>query len=395
MDQAMVKALEAEKQQASEERTRLESEIKALNQQLEANRVNSDRQLNEAKLQAQADIQSLHEQMNQAMEQAVEAEKQQAIMEQTRLKSEIDTLKEQLKLINIEARKQQDKRIEQKGLLEQERNTSDELRDLVKTTEKALIEREKRFTDAKRTHQETLSELEQKIANLHSQLDHQRKSSDEIIRRHEEKSAQLQQSLSEIQDRAKLTDSTIRLMKKEKESQSGSKAQLEDQLAKLQIESQTKQAELIALVESERQEKESLRKQLEPVKVQDNDSSALQQAKEEIMQLKRKIKGMREVQLEMESRFMVDGADETRKLHEELRATQTKLKNAMKLANQSKDLLRENQIHESAINILSEDLDELTKEKKSLLEERDGLIKELSKIKELNSKQANEYCRAH
>jgi hypothetical protein len=459
MDQAMSQALDAEKQQAGEERTRLQSEITSLNQLLEENRAESERQLDEAWHQAQTDIRSLHERMDQAMAQALEAEKQHAGEEQARLQSEIDTLnqqlemnransdrqldevrqqaqadsealQDQLKAIHVELCKQQDKRAEQKTLLEQERNTSNELRELVKRTENALNESEKRFTDAKHTYQKTLSELqhklesnkdarakltqseaeaqkamqdlsslraemEQKITNLHAQLEHQQKSSEETIRSHEEKNAKLQQTLSEIQEREKRADSTIRLLKKDRESDSGSKVQLEDQLARLKMESQAKQADLVASVESERQEKESLRQQLELVNTLDGDSNALARAKEENMLLKRKIKGMREVQLNMESQLIVDGSEETRKLHDELRATQAKLKNATKLANQSKDLLRENQIHESAINILSEDLDELAEANKSLMQERDELIKELSKIKGLHSKQAHDNYLTH
>jgi chromosome segregation ATPase len=237
--------------------------------------------------------------------------------------------------------------------------------------------------------------LEQEITNLRAQLELQQQSSDTTQHRHKEENEQLQQSLSESQEKVKLADSTIRILKRDQESQRIAEAQLEDRLAKLQNEAKTKQAELTASIESERQETESLRQQLKLAKIQSEDPSALQRIKEENMLLKRKIKGMREVQLEMESQLIVDGDNEIRKLHEQLRATQAKLNNAEKLAEQSKSLSRENQIHVSAIDMLSEDLDTLTEEKKSLIVERDGLMKELSKIRKHYAKLASKNDLVH
>ncbi|MEJ2425270.1 MAG: hypothetical protein P8101_12560 [Candidatus Thiodiazotropha sp.] len=444
MDQTMEQALAAEKQLANEERIRFVSAIQALNQQLEENRIKSDQALDETQRQAQADIQSLQERMNHAKEQALTAEKQLASEEQSRYESEIKALnqqleqnrieseqqqeevnqqaqaeyrllQDQLKTIRAEARKQQDKLFELETFLEQERITSSELRDLQKTTEKALLESNRRLSETKQSYQERLSELqhklasnkdtlsrlersehqartanqdfssqreelEQKITTLQAQLEQQRLSNDEIIHNHEEKSAQLEQSLFEIQQKAKRAEDTIQLLKKNQQTQNDGKTQLEDQLAKLK---------------AERKEKESLQHQIEHLKAQREDSTELQQIKEENNQLKLKIKGMREVQRDMESQLVMDGDDEIRKLHNDLKATQAKLKNALKLAKQSKDLMRENQIHESAISILSEDLDELTEEKNSLLKERDALKTELNKTKQLHNKPAGENCPLH
>jgi chromosome segregation ATPase len=459
MDQTMEQALAAEKQLANEERIRFVSAIQALNQQLEENRIKSDQALDEAQRQAQVDIQSLQERMNHAKEQALTAEKQLASEEQARYESEIKALnqqleqnhteseqqleeanqqaqaeyrllQDQLKTIRAEARKQQDKLFELETFLEQERITSSGLRDLQKTTEKALLESNKRLSETKQSYQERLSELqhkltsnkdtlsrlersehqartanqdfssqreelEQKITHLQAQLEQQRLSNEETINNHEEKSAQLEQSLFEIQEKAKRAEDTIQLLKKTQQTQNDGTTQLEDQLATLKAESRTEQTQLRTSCEAERKEKESLQQQLEHLKAQREDSTELQKIKEENDQLKLKIKGMREVQRDMESQLVVDGDDEIRKLHNDLKATQAKLKNALKLAKQSKDLMRENQIHESAINILSEDLDELTEEKNSLLKERDALKTELAKVKQLHTKPAGENCPLH
>lgn len=459
MDQTMEQALAAEKQLANEERIRLVSAIQALNQQLEENRIKSDQALDETQRQAQVDIQSLQERMNHVKEQALTAEKQLASEEQSRYESEIKALNQQLeqkrieseqqleeanqqaqaeyrllqgqlKTIRAEARKQQDKLSELETFLEQECITSSGLRDLQKTTEKALLESDKRLSEAKQFYQERLSELqhrlasnketlsrlersehqartanqdffsqreelEQKITNLQAQLEHQRLRNDEIIHNHEEKSAQLEQSLFEIQVKAKRAEDTIRLLKESRQTQNDGKTQLEEQLAKLKAESRTEQTELRASYEAERKEKESLQYQLEQLKAQREDSTELQQIKEENNQLKLKIKGLREVQLDMENQLVVAGDDEIRKLHNELKTTQTKLKNALKLAKQGKDLLRENQIHESAIEILSEDLDELTEEKNLLLKERDALKMALIKAKQPDNRPAGKNCPVH
>jgi prefoldin subunit 5 len=301
--------------------------------------------------------------------------------------------------------------------LEQERKTSKKLKNLLKTTEKALNDSEKRISDVERTHQALLSEfqqelksnedawakaaesdvaaqmakqeltslrdeLEQEIINLRAQLEHQQETIDATLRRHSEETELLKEAISEFQEKAKTADTTISFLKKNQENLNRNNAQLEDQLDKLEKESLTKQAELTTRIESEREEKETFRQQLELVKNQKENPRALQRAREENMFLKRKIKGMRDTQLEMDRQLDVNLDDETRKLREELRATQAKLKNAEKLAEEGNKLSRENQIHESAIDMLTEDMNALSKEKESLKEERDRLIKELSDIKE-------------
>ena len=396
----MSQSMEAEKQRAKHKQIQLKSEIDSLHRQSQIIRHEAEQQLNEVKQQAEEDYNELQKQM----EQALESEKQQAIEVKARLEAESERLNEQLRAVRNEAQEQRDKRLEQEALFEQERLNSNQLKELLKETEDRMavaaetyqkkladlhgeLASDPQITDTEellKDYQKLASqneELKKEITRLHAQLEHQQQSNGVVLTRYENEKAELQQNLSIVQGEVKMAKTTIRLMKKNQDTLGATVAKLEQQLSEQRSEAKAKQAQLADSIESIQQENGSLRYQLKTVTSQNRDHDALQQVKQENRLLKQKIKGIREVQLEMESQLVMDGDDEIKALHEELKTTQCKLKKAEKLAHQSELLLRENQIHESAIEILSEDLDAIALEKETLTEECDYLRKELYEIK--------------
>ncbi|MES9972313.1 MAG: hypothetical protein ABW092_19955 [Candidatus Thiodiazotropha sp.] len=399
LQERMDQALEAEKQHTRDEQSRLKAVIDELNQQMQADHADAERQLNEAQQQAQAEYQTLQERMDQALE----TEKQQAREEKSRLESAIEGLNGKLDAIRIEADQLRDKGIEQEALLEQEHKKAKSLRHLLKRTKKMLDNRRKQLTEAERIQQETLSELQQElktsqeawekvtesevaaqvakqelaslrrelegeVVNLQAQLEHLQESSDKSLSQLREENEKLQKSLSEIKEGSKITDVTIRKLRSDRHYLRETKSRIEDQLAKLKAE---------AIVAEE--ENEALRLELE-AKSTNSQVVALRRAEAENAILKREIEGLREVQLEMESQLNGDTDNELRELRNTLKSTEVKLAKAQKLADQTKDLLRERQTMENANELLSDDLDSLTKDKESLTVERDRLKKELSDL---------------
>lgn len=400
LQERMNQALEAEKQHTKEEQTRFKASIDELNKKLQADHVEADRQLKEAQQQAQVEYQTLQKRMDQALE----AQKQQAREEKSRLETVIEGLNDKLEANRVEAGQLRDKGIEQKDLLEQERKNTNSLRHLLKRTKKMLDNRRKQLAEAERIQHETMSELQQElktsqeawekvtesevatqvakqeltslrrelegdVINLRAQLEHQQESSDNTVSQLREENERLLKSLSEIKEGSKMTDVTIRKLRSDRHYLRETKSRTEDQLTKMKAEAAVAQ-----------EENEALRQELEAVKYDNEDAQALRRAEEQNATLKREIEGLREVQLEMESQFNEDTDSEVRELRNRLKTSESKLKKAEKLAQQTKDLLRERETMENAIELLGDDLDTLAKEKEGLILVCDRLKRELTEL---------------
>ncbi|PVV14442.1 MAG: hypothetical protein B6D77_03250 [gamma proteobacterium symbiont of Ctena orbiculata] len=400
LQERMNQALEAEKQHTKEEQTRFKASIDELNKKLQDDHVEADRQRKEAQQQAQLEYQTLQERMDQALE----VEKQQAREEKSRLETVIEGLNDKLEATRTEAGQLRDRGIEQEALLEQEHKTTNSLRHLLKRTKKMLDNRRKQLAEAERIQQETLSELQQElktsqeawekvtesevatqvakqeltslrrelegeVINLRAQLEHHQESSDNTVSQLREENERLQKSLSEIKEGSKMTDVTIRKLRSDRHYLRETKSRIEDQLAKMKAE---------AVVTQE--ENELLRQEVDAAKSENEDAQALRRAEEQNTALKREIEGLREVQLEMESQFNEDTDSVVRELRNRLKTSEFKLKKAEKLAQQTKDLLRERETMENAIELLGDDLDTLTKEKEGLILVCDRLKRELTEL---------------
>lgn len=467
INQDMHRAVEREKQRAREEQGRLQADIKRLNQQLhdshdqsghqlEVFRANSKLQMDQVRQEARVAIEELMKRMNQTMaakniaaekeqkrleaivddlnqqlqtvhaeagrqlldyeiqqkkiDQTLEKERKRTNEEQAGFKAETKRLKEHLKAINTEFKKQREKRLKQKRLLEKERKYTNELKSSLAKTQKDLNESEQRIANIDRNHQETMSELkqvlessedawkklakaevetqsakhdlallknelEQEITNLQAELEYQHGNSDMLLCQKKKEIDELQQLIEKFDTDAKKASTKYFLLKNKFKILDKKKNQYKKLISKLQKDAKTK---CNAINIPTQKNHGSSRQQLESAIIQGKEQTTLEEKiMEENRLLKQKIKDMREVQQEMEGHLKIDGDDYIKKLQKELQLTKEKLKQADNLALNCTTLLNENKIHESAIEILSEDLDTLPKENATTIEERDGLTREL------------------
>lgn len=378
----------------------------------------SRQQLDTTLQQMQSEFLAEQEQLKQSLA----AEIEHAGQEKSRLSKLVGHYKSRAESIRVKAIRQRNKRRKLETMLEEEQNRSEQLKHLMKTTEERAEIANNRCTEAERNQQELIAELEkeikaaqeafeksseaevalqmaklnhatiigereQEIDQLTAQLEHQEESRTAILSKHSEEKAQLQQSLNESQTSLMVAETTIRTLKRDRQSIREAKSEADDQLAQLKTDSQKKEAELIATLESSRQEAASLRQELADTKKLianpeevEHLHQTLQQTVEEKAALKQEVARLRKVQPEERPRDAKMDTEET-KLRWALLAAEKNRKKAEMLTQRTATLKREREVEKVAVEMLSADLDALTKEKELLVDERDRLLKELSDIR--------------
>jgi hypothetical protein len=327
--------------------------------------------------QMQSDFLAEQEQLNRSLE----AQKQHAEQEKSRLRKLAGHYKSQAESIRVKAIRQLKKRHKLEATLAEEQKSSEQLKHLMKTTEEKAEIANNRCTEAERIQQELITELEkeikatqealekssetevalqmaklnhatildereQEIDKLTAQLEHHEESQKAILSKHSEEKAQLQQTLEENQTSLMVAENTIRTIKRDRESIRETKSQADEQLSQLKAESQKKEAELIAAFESSQQQVASLRQEL------------------------------------ADTKKLMTKPDEVEHLRQTLQQT----------VDEKAALKREREVQEAAVEMLSADLDALTREKALLVDERDRLHKELKDIRtqrKVDTKQNN------
>ncbi len=316
--------------------------------------------------QMQSEFLAEQEQLNRSLA----AQKQHAEQEKSRLRKVAGHYKSQAESIRVKAIRQLKKRQKLEATLAEEQKSSEQLKHLMKTTaEKAEIANN-RCTEAERIQQELITELEkeikaaqealekssetevalqmaklnhatildereQEIDKLTAQLEHHEESRKAILSKHSEEKAQLQKTLEENQTSLMVAENTIRTIKRDRESIRETKSETDKQLSQLKAESQKKEAELIAAFESSQQQTASLQQELANTKK------------------------------------LITKPDEAEHLRQTLQQT----------VDENAALKREREVQEVAVEMLSADLDALTREKALLVDERDRLHNELSDIR--------------
>ncbi len=353
---------------------------------------------------------------------ALETQKQDAGKTESHLNSLVDSLNKQVESIRVKAIRQRKKRIRLETMLVQEQKASEQLKQLMQTTEEKAELAHIRLTEAERNQQEMHSELEKEIKSsqealerasesevalqvaklelaslkdelgqevdcLRAQLEHLEETRATIQSRHVEEKNRLEQSLEQSETALKVAQVTIRTLKNDRQSIRDANSELSDRFTQLEAEYQQKQMELINALETNRREVAALRQELEDINELGGNTEAvkhlrqeLQRANDEKAELKRKIAGLRVVQLEMERHRGSDRDAEVTELHAALIAAEEKRKRAEKLAQETQTLQRERQVQEVAIETLTDDLDVLSKENAALIDERDRLQSELSAL---------------
>jgi chromosome segregation ATPase len=399
------------------EMTLLKEELKQARQTIDE--LEQSRQLLDATLQ-QMQSEFLTEQ--EQLKQSLETEIQQAGEEKSRLSKLVGHYKRQAESIRIKAIRQRNKRRKLEATLAEEQNRYEQLNHLIKTTEKRAEIANNRCTEAERSQQELMAELEkeikaaqealeksseaevalqmaklnhatiigereQEIDKLTAQLEHQEESRKAILNQHSEEKAQLQQSLNETKASLMVAENTIGTLKRDRQLIRETKSEADQQLTQLKAESQKKEAEFIAALESSHQEAASLRQELADTKrlitnpeEVEHLHQTLHQAVEEKAALQREVARLQKVQTEKRQPDEIRDTENT-KLRWALFAVEKNRKRAEMLTQRTATLKREREVQEVAVEMLSADLDALTKEKAMLVDERDRLLKELSDIR--------------
>jgi DNA repair exonuclease SbcCD ATPase subunit len=277
----------------------------SLSEELEqARHVNHE--LEETLKQVRAESQAQHEQLNQALE----AEKQQASKEQIRLNAVNRGLNTQLEATRAKSQERRKKLFALKALLVKQQQSAQNLLRSLKTANAKTETKKKHLAEAEQAQRKLLDELqqehksrneawkkasesdlamqeaklelaffkdgrEQEICNLRAMLEHQeamlkqqQESSDATQAQYIEENQRRQISLTESQGALKRAEANIRSLKTEQQSLHEANSKLERQLLLLKTKSQAKQAQLTVAIESGRQEIASLLQKLNAANAQ-------------------------------------------------------------------------------------------------------------------------------
>jgi CRP-like cAMP-binding protein/chromosome segregation ATPase len=204
--------------------------------------------------------------------------------------------------------------------------------------------------------------------------------------------AAVQQLRDEMDRLRQDLDQAVAERRKEGERLQTEKAGLATELAQLQAALQDKQQAFDASSAEQQQRIDQLENELRAAGTESERAAkaqaeleereiALQQAQEEISRLTQVVEGLREVQLEMESQLSEDSAVELEQLRCALENEEKKRRHAETSAKQVDVLRRERAVQETAVEMLGEDIENLTQENTRLTEEKRLLEQEISELR--------------
>ncbi len=398
---------------------------------LDEHRRNLERELettqqdfSETKAAQMREIDLVTQQLTQ-LNQALDAEKLKRKRERVRISNLFEKRKGQIKSIRSKAIRQHKKRLQAEAMLAQERENAEHLKSLIQSTKEQLEianihikeyeQEQKDLEDDLQKKTKTAHEawdkatqsdialdtaklefsalkvdMKREIDHLQAQLvlhDEQRAA---IQKSHDTETAQLRKSLDDHKTTLISAETTIRALKSDRQSVRDDKFLADKKIAELEKSSLEVKTNLTRSLESSQQDVFSLQQELADIKKQMIDPvqaehlrQALQKAKDEITQFKRKIAGLSEVLLEMERRQDRDQDTEITKLLNALIEKERKLQISDDLTRQNEPFQRQLSTQELNIELLNDDLDSGTRAKDSLLLERDRLHNESSAISEV------------
>ncbi len=367
------------------------------------------------------------------LEAALESERQSVAglrESQERMEAKAASLEQDLAAAKASGDEIAEQHIEQRDALrktiEDEQGAGAELRQALELAETRIVTLEQDLASIREAEDESVAryreerdKLRQSESELQALLEQERKSTVALqvtVEETQHRSGEIEGELQALRDESAAEESerqcTLELLQTEKKV-------VEEQLAAIETESQqqlashkdelTQAGETLATSQlAWNEEKEqltqaqnsaellsaTLQQQLDEAKEdleqttaartagEAQNSEALAQAQKQITELQRTVDGLREVQLEMESEFEDDVESEIQKLRTALGKEEKRRRDAEQQAQQVDFLKRERQVQETAVEMLEEDFEELTKDKTALEGERDTLSKQLSDLRD-------------
>ena len=405
--------------QAAESRAVLEQELAELKQQhktVEAHLAEAEEQkaqqlqelaaLEEKLELVQRETTSLnqeHAQLQQAHEAAlgrIEALEEQKAKEIADLEEQTRNLEQTLESANVEAQAVREafeesqnelqsieqQREEVQGRFEQEHQTAEFLRRSLETAENAV---EISDTMVEENNRE-IARLSRQIVDLQSEHSDLQADKRAMEQRHQEAVAELQDALDcSRQEQAQ----SVAQQQQERHRLQTEKAHLETELAQTQTTLQANQQAYDATIAERQHRIDQLENELLTLRAEaelsvqnqadaQEQESALQKAREEITRLTSTIEGLREVQLEMESQLSEDSTGELQSLRLALEHEEKKRQQAEQVAKQVDVLRRERAVQETAVEMLGEDIENLSEENARLSAEKRSLEQEIAALRE-------------
>jgi CRP-like cAMP-binding protein/chromosome segregation ATPase len=419
---------EAEKAatEAREARNRLEAQLKTTQSEHETDLKSLHNELAELREQLEAVTASRQEQQQRAGEetgalrdelsalqtrlQELEGAKQSLSTEKSQLLDELTSLKSRMGEVSGEA---QQKIADLEAKLEQEHQTAEFLRRSLATAEDAVEISAESLDESESERQaasKQLSELQAEVTRLgavnekaQAQLDELKGSLEasekarlELVSAQEANSQALEQEKAELlasiaQAKANQADQearhrqTLEQLASEKtdlaKQLAESKALLEDKEQSFSSESSRSISRINELEQSLAETRAQLQKAAGAGDEAQEAMQALKEARDQIKQQEQTIAELREVQLEMESRQGEDSMEELDELRGRLEAEERKRKEFEELAGKAAFLRREREVQETAVEMLTEDLDQLGRDNEKLAQERDAIAGQLAELR--------------
>ena len=295
----------------------------------------------------------------------------------TRLIEKIKSLDEEKKAYRFKAINNWKKRKKLELLLKTARRERDTANTLLSETKQALQEfqdelqhktksREEMWTKDSESNTELeamkqlffslKSQFEQKVSNLQTQLQSQFESDDALKQTRIKKNKKPRKAIDETSHKADTKDFTIKKLKNQKKVLLKEKKYLKKKIYQQAKMHQVRLAKYNISFASKRKKIDSLK----------HENARLS-----------------ELQLKTKQALISDNDKSIKQLRETINTMKTKLNETERQVKDRKRLEREREVQESAVEMLSDDLDTINKEKTLLTLERNRLMRELDKFKNL------------
>jgi len=360
-------ALQEQLKLAQDEKAALNTEYEALQQTHEA-----DLGQIEALREQRAAADAAGQEQRQGLERDLEA-----------ARDELQANQEALQETQSESQRIEQQFAELQARFDQEHQTAEFLRRSLETAENAVEISDTMVEENKRE----ATELQQRLLDLQAELSGIVSARDEREQAQQTEIGELQDKLAQLQEEQarSLAEYQTEVQRREHEMESlvTEKSRLESELERIQADLEASRQRLKTTAAEHQRRIDQLEQDLQAAQAAGEvreQQEALQQAEQEIQRLTSTIEGLREVQLEMESQSSEDSADELQRLHAALENEQKKRREIETVARQVDVLRRERAVQETAVEMLGEDIENLTSENARLAEVNQELERRLVQL---------------
>ena len=306
---------------------------------------------------------------------------------------EAQTIREEFEKTQCDLKELEQQRDNLQTQFEQEHQTAEFLRRSLETAENAV---EISDTMVEENNQE-IARLNQQLLDLKSELSGLQDEKGEMEQSHQTEIQELNGALSRLQEEQVQSAAELQGERErgqlEMERMRTEKAHMETELAKVQSTLQANQQVYDDATAAQQHRIDQLEKELLAVRAESERSDrsqtevqelqiALQEDQQEITRLNKTVEGLREVQLEMENQLSEGSMEELQRLQSALEIEEKKRRQAEEMAKQADVLRRERAVQETAVEMLGEDVENLSRENDRLTQENQVMERRITELLE-------------